>query len=175
MAEIRIIAAVSKIADAGLHLSIKLYTFGEIVASADRSVISISKDVSLTSGILKELGQILEKDRKSRTISENALQTADGVVKECVEVFQEINSILVKKLPSLGAERKGEKRGERPNRAIIMLEKLEWEYLQPKLQLLRSNLDRLRSTLLLILNVTTYAKQVSEKYVSIPCECSLLV
>lgn len=64
MAELGIIAAVVQIADVGLRLSIKLYTFGEIVASADRSVISISKDVSLTSGVLKELGQILEKDKK---------------------------------------------------------------------------------------------------------------
>ena len=32
------------------------------------------------------------------------------------------------------------------------LERLRWSYLQPELQLLRSNLDRLKSTLLLMLN-----------------------
>lgn len=97
MAELGIIASVVQIADVGLRLSIKLYTFGEIVASADRSVISISKDVSLTSGVLKELGQILDKDRETRTFSENAVQTADGVVKECLHVFQEMETILVKR------------------------------------------------------------------------------
>lgn len=153
---------VAQIADVGLRLSIKLYTFGEIVASADRSVISISKDVSLTSGVLKELGQILDKDRESRTLSENALQTADGIVKECLEVFQEMETILVKKLPNLEGRGK-EGRGERVKRATAMLERLKWGYLQPKLQLLRSNLDRLKSTLLLMLNVITYAEQVSEK------------
>lgn len=166
MAELGIIAAVAQIADVGLRLSIKLYTFGEIVASADRSVISISKDVSLTSGVLKELGQILAKDRETRTLSENAVQTADGIVKECLEVFQEMETILVKKLPSLGGRGK-EGRGERVKRATAMLERLKWGYLQPKLQLLRSNLDRLKSTLLLMLNVITYAEQVSEKYVPI--------
>lgn len=175
MAELSIIAAVAQIADVGLRLSIKLYTFGEIVATADRAVISISKDVSLTSGVLKELGQILEKDRKSRTFSENAIQTADGVVKECLEVFQEMDSILVKKLPSLGAGRRNEEtRAERPKRAMVLLEKLKWGYLQPKLQLLRSNLDRLKSTLLLMLNVITYARQVSEKYVLIARGWSLV-
>ena len=168
MAELGIIASVVQIADVGLRLSIKLYTFGEIVASADRSVISISKDVSLTSGVLKELGQILDKDRETRTFSENAVQTADGVVKECLEVFQEMENILVKKLPSLGGGGKeGTRGGERVKRATIMLERLKWGYLQPKLQLLRSNLDRLKSTLLLMLNVITYARQVSEKYVSV--------
>ena len=152
----------------GLRLSIKLYTFGEIVASADRSVISISKDVSLTSGVLKELGQILDKDKETRTFSENAVQTADGVVKECLEVFQEMENILVKKMPSLakGDGRHG-KSGERTKRAMVMLERLKWGYLQPKLQLLRSNLDRLKSTLLLMLNVITYARQVSGKYVCV--------
>lgn len=166
MAELGVIAAVTQIADVGLRLSIKLYTFGEIVASADRSVISISKDVSLTSGVLKELGQILAKDRETRTLSENAVQTADGIVKECLEVFQEMETILVKKLPSLGGRGK-EGRGESVKRATVMLERLKWGYLQPKLQLLRSNLDRLKSTLLLMLNVITYAEQVSEKYVPI--------
>lgn len=169
MAELGIIASVVQIADVGLRLSIKLYTFGEIVASADRSVISISKDVSLTSGVLKELGQILDKDRETRTFSENAVQTADGVVKECLQVFQEMETILVKRLPSLAGEGKAGRGGERVKRATVMLERLKWGYLQPKLQLLRSNLDRLKSTLLLMLNVITYARQVSGKYVSVTC------
>ena len=169
MAGLGIIASVVQIADVGLRLSIKLYTFGEIVASADRSVISISKDVSLTSGVLKELGHILDKDKETGTFSENAVQTADGVVKECLEVFQEMENILVKKLPSLESGRREGKGGERAKRATIMLERLKWGYLQPKLQLLRSNLDRLKSTLLLMLNVITYARQVSGKYVSVTC------
>ena len=169
MAELGIIASVVQIADVGLRLSIKLYTFGEIVASADRSIISISKDVSLTSGVLKELGQILDKDKETGTFSQNAVQTADGVVKECLEVFQEMETILVKKMPSLVGGGKEERGVERAKRATVMLERLKWGFFQPKLQLLRSNLDRLKSTLLLMLNVITYAKQVSDKYVSIAC------
>ena len=174
MAELGIIASVVQIADIGLRLSVKLYTFGEIVAGADRSVISISKDVSLTSGVLKELGQILDSDRETRTFSEPAVQTADGIVKECLGVFQEMESMLVKKLPILAQGDSGDwKSGQRANKATVMLERLKWGYLQPKLQLLRSNLDRLKSTLLLMLNVITYARQVSGKYVLIPCRVIL--
>ena len=175
MAELAITAAAAQIANVGLRLSIKLYTFGEIVASVDHAVISISKDVSLISGVLKELGQILDKDRKTQTFSDNAIQTADDVFKECRVVFEQMDSILVKKLPSLGAGSKEVKGIERPKRAIAMLEKLKWGHLQPKLQLLRSNLDRLRSTLSLMVNVITYAKRVREQYVSIACGWSLLV
>lgn len=160
MAELGIIASVIQIADVGLRLSIKLYTFGEIVSTADRSVISISKDVSLTSSVLEELGALLDKDTSSRMISENAVQTADKVVKECLEVFEEIETVLVKKMPNIRASAE-----EKRPKAVMLLEKVKWTYLQPKLQLLRSNLDRLKSTLLLMLNVITYARQVAGRYV----------
>ena len=162
MAELGVIASVIQIADTGLRLSIKLYTFGEVVANADRSVISISKDVSLTSSVLKELGQVLDADRKgdSRFLTQTAVKTADDVVKECLEVFEEMESIIVKKLPNLRAPGL-----EKASKASLLLERLKWPYLQPKLHLLQSNLDRLKSTILLMLNVITYARQVSSKLV----------
>ena len=93
-------------------------------------------------------------------LSENAVDTADTVVKECLEVFQEMESILVKKLPNLSTQ------AGKTARPVLLLERLRWSYLQPKLQLPRGNLDRLKSTLLLMLNVITYARQVAEKCVS---------
>ncbi len=159
MAEVGIIASILQIADTGLRLSLKLYTFGEIVSIADRSVISISKDVSLTSSVLKELGQILIQDEKSRICSENAVQTADDIVKECLGVFEEMERVLVKKLPHLGTHD-----GEKAKRATVLLERLRWPYLQPKLELMRSNLERLKSTLNLMLNVISLARQQADRY-----------
>lgn len=162
MAELGIIGSVIQIADTGLRLSIKLYTFGEIVASADKSIISLSKDVSLTSSVLKELGQTLENDgtHNSKFLTQTAINTADDVVKECLEVFKEMENIIVKKMPNLRAPGV-----ENSSKATILLERLKWPYLQPKLQLLQSNLDRLKSTILLMLNVITYARQVAAKLV----------
>ena len=160
MAELGVIASVLQIADMGLRLSIKLYTFGEVVASTDKSVISISKDVSLTSSVLKELGAILHKDGDSTFLTTTAIKTTDDVVKECLEVFQEMENIIVKKLPNLRAPGL-----EKASKATILLERLRWPYLQPKLQFLQSNLDKLKSTVLLMLNVITYARQVSMKSV----------
>ena len=161
MAEIGIVASIISIADTGFRLSLKLYTFGELVSTADKSVISISKDVSFTSSVVKELGHILDRDRRSRICSENALQTADGLVKECMAVFEEMERILVKKLPSLGADN----RMGKARRATVLLEKLRWPYLQPKLEFMRTNLERLKSTLNLMINVITLAIQQTDKYV----------
>lgn len=154
MAEFGIIASIIQIADVGLRLSLKLYTFGETVASADRTVLAISKDISLTSSVLKELGHSLERDKQAQICSQNAIKTAEEVVQECLVVFQEIDGLLEK---TAGHEGK-----PMPKWTSAVVGKLKWPFLQPKMQLLRSNLDRLKATLLLMLNVMTYARQVSE-------------
>ena len=158
MAELGIIASVVQLADLGIRLSLRLYTFGETVASADKSIISISKDVSLTSSVLKELGQYLEKDQESRISSENAIQTANGIVKECLEVFNSMDKALTRSMSRLGLQEGGKK-----VKTVATLERLKWPFLQPRMQLLRSNLERLKSTLLLMLNVLIYARQVADK------------
>ena len=88
MAEIALIASIVRIADTGYRLSLKLYTSGEAISSADRAVITISKDISLTSTVLEELGEILRRneDEKERICSENLVQTAGNTVKECLDV-----------------------------------------------------------------------------------------
>ena len=53
MAELALLASIVQVADVGLRLSLRLFTFGETVSSADRSILSISKDVSFTSSVLK--------------------------------------------------------------------------------------------------------------------------
>ena len=162
MAELGIAASILQIAGTGVRLSLKLYTFGEVVSTADKSVISISKDVSLTSSVLEELGQMLDKDRHMRVCSQTALETADGIVKECLEVFEGMDKMLVKKLPHLGPGN-----GEKAKRAMVLLEKLKWPYLQPKMELMRTNLERLKSTLNLMLNVITLAMQQVDRSVSV--------
>ena len=160
-----IIASIMQIADTGLRLSLKLYSFGEIVSTADKSIVTISKDVSLTSSVLRELGKVLNQDRE--VCSQNAVQTADGIVKECLGVFESMEAVLVKKLPNMGAGF-----SEKTKRATVLLEKLRWPYLQPKLELMRTNLERLKSTLNLMLNVMTLARQQMNRFVFL--EFSLL-
>lgn len=158
MAELGIIASVVQIADLGVRLSLRLYTFGETVASADKSIISIAKDVSLASSVLRELGKTLEKDQEPRLCSENAFQTADAIVKECLEVFRSMDKALAKSMSRLESQD-----GARRTITGAALDRLKWPFVQPKMELLRSNLERLKSTLLLMINVIIYARQVADK------------
>ena len=160
MAEIALIASIVQIADTGYRLSLNLYTFGEAVSSADRAIITISKDISVVSTVLKELGQILgrDEDNKERICSDIFVLTAGNTVKECLEVFEELDKMILKNMPNLS-------QGNKATRATMALEKLKWPFIQPRIQLLRGNLDMLRANISLMLNVLIYARQESERLV----------
>lgn len=155
MAEFAAVAAIIQVADSGLRLSTTLFTFAETVASADRTISAISKDVSLTSSVLKELANILTQDKSPRVYSDTAIESAIAVVNECSGLFQELHSMLIEKLPKHSSQRR-----EKISRTTLALERLKWPYLQPKMNLLQSNLDRLKSSLLVILNVISLAKMM---------------
>ena len=126
MAELALVASIIQVADMGIRLSLRLYTFGETFASADQTVLNTSKDVSLTSSVLKELGTIFEND-KARVRSDNATKTAKDVVQECHRVFEEMDILLLKKVPHLTMG------GDVKSRARTMLERLKWPAMKGKI------------------------------------------
>ena len=101
MAGIGVIASVIQIADIGLKLSVKLYNFTSTVTSADKAIASISRDVKLTSTVLKELGDTSTKDKESHIFNKNAVQTVSDIVQECLQVFQEMDSMFLRRTPLL--------------------------------------------------------------------------
>lgn len=157
MAELGLVAAVVQVADVGIRLSVKIYTFGQMVASADESIVFISRDISHTCSILKSLGQSLEKDREAHLYSHNAITTADTIVKECLEIFHEMDGALLKKITRIGLD------GTSGRIAVVALEKLKWPFSRPKIMTLWSNLGKLKSSLHLMLNLFIYTRLVVER------------
>ena len=155
MAELAAVASIIQIADVGFRLSVKLFTFAETIANADKAIGFTSKDVSITSSVLKQVGEVLKKDQSFRTYSPEAIKTATAIVTECSQVFQEMDRILSERVPNISSNR-----GDRGSRATMTLERFKWPYWQPKIRLLRSNLDRLRSTLVVMLNVIIYQRML---------------
>ncbi len=146
-----VIASTVSVASAGIALSTTLYTFAETAYRADKTVKDIAQDVSLTSAVLHELGHLIEQDSKARLCSESALSTADQAIKGCGNVFTEINFILSKSLKRVGSGGKN---------TVSTFGKLKWPFMEKKMELLRSNLERLKTTLLLLLNVLSYARKL---------------
>jgi hypothetical protein len=156
LAVIGVIASVAQLADYGFKLSIKLFTFGEAVSRADKSIRSLSNEVSVTSAVLKELGEILKADN-THVVSERAIEATEQTVRECNGIFEKLDKLLEKCRGGFGSE-KG-KEADKMGR----LERLRWPFFQPKMDLLRSNLDRLKASLTLMLQVLSYARDMSDR------------
>lgn len=150
LAAIGIVASVAQLADYGFKLSLKLYTFSSTVSSASDSIKSLSSDVSLTSTVLQELCLIIKSDEESHVVSGTAIHATSHTVKDCLAVFEQLDEALDKSMK--GMEEKGGKR---------VMERLKWPFKQPKMDLLRGNLDRLKASLTLMLQVLSYARDVS--------------
>jgi hypothetical protein len=156
LAAIGVLASLTQLADYGLKLSIKLFTFGEAVSNADKSIKNLSNEVSLTSAVLKELESILRSEG-AQYVSERAVEATEKTVQECFEVYNQLNKLLEKIL--------GEGNSERQESLfkIKTLDKIKWPFLQPKFDLQRANLDRLKASLALMLQVLVYAKDISNQ------------
>jgi hypothetical protein len=152
MAEIiGLVASVVQLADAGLKLSSALYQYADGVASADRRIKNIANEVKLTSFVIQELGSIFEQNKTADLISGNAIITAKETIKECDTVFTEIKVIVDKT--------KSGKMGR------LML-----PFRDNKIELLRSQIDKLKSTLQLLMQVLIFAQQVSSNKLSYEAE-----
>lgn len=156
MAEISLIASVIQVAGAGLKLSQTLYQYADTVASADRRIKDIAKEVQLTSFVIDELGHIFKQDQSSTLLSENAIKTAKETVQECSTVFTELDASLKKtKKNALGR---------------FML-----PFRETKIDLLRNHIDKLKSTLQLLMQVLTHAHQIASQYVMHPLQPNLSI
>lgn len=157
LAVIAVLASIAQLADLGCKLSIRLYAYSQTAATADESIKGISSDVSLTSTVLQELNSLLKAD-ESRIVSSTAIEATKQIVAECLKEFEQLDNALEKAIGNSGVTSKA-----KAQRGMSTFEKLRFPFKQPKLDLLRSNLDRLKASLSLMLQVLSYARDVSNR------------
>lgn len=145
---IGIAASIIQIADLGTKLSVKLFTFYRQIQNVNQSIQSLSSDVALTCAILRELGESLKEDEQSKLCSPEAHLTAQQVLKQCEDVLRQIQEMI----NASGCSGKS-----RWQQATTKLKNVLNE---PKVGLLKGSLERLKSTMLLLLNVIMFASQV---------------
>jgi hypothetical protein len=148
-----IAASILSVADVGLRVATKLYTYSNAVYHAPRSIRYLAQEVSLTSAVLSELGTLLKTDGAARLCSPNAMSTTREAVKNCQIIFDEIGEEIDKAGGGIG------------------IRKFVWPLMENKVKVLMSGLERGKSLLLLMLNVITFAKQVSDEYDAIDMIC----
>lgn len=148
---ISVAASIIAVATAGIQISIKVVTLADQVSTAADRVSSIGNDVSLTSGILHQLGELMSQspDEGLPTFSKAGLETTKTSTETCRKIFEEIERETAKASKSIG----GRKRpiGEKVKLSVV--EKAKWPFLQPSLEFLRIDLREAKQTLMLMLQV----------------------
>jgi len=158
-------ASVVAVATVGIQISIKLTTFSLQVGTASDRIRNIGADVSLTSNVLQQLGDLLKAkvdDNESTSIfNAHGRMSTQNCADTCNRIFRELEAALKKASRQIrsGSHVTGEK---------VMLSKLEslkWPFLQPSFDGLRSELRDSRETMMLILQVTTlaYYKKLAQR------------
>ena len=145
-------ASIVGIATAGIQISIKIVTLGEQVATASDRISAIGNDISLTSNILQQLGDLIKEKPAGSDVtilSEGGLETTKTSAKVCKRIFREIEGELGKASQIL--KEKKHRVGEKVK--LNVLEKAKWPFLQPSLDTLRADLREAKGTLMLMLQV----------------------
>lgn len=137
-----------RMAGFGTKLSTALMCYAGGVADADRNMTAIAGDVALTSNVLASVGNFL-KERDNETVATpSALKDAQAILTRCHDTFEEIKAIVDKTAKTdEGGIRKTSRRA-----------RLIWPVKSNKAELLKGRLESLKSSLVLLLQVLSFAK-----------------
>lgn len=145
MAEvIGLLASILQVSSFGLLLGQTLSNYGSSVAGADKRLKGLDKDINFTSHVITELGALLKDPRIQALVSERSISLAIDAVAECDAIFQAMEDVIA------NIRRNG---------------KGKWKiyFRESKIELLRSNLDRMKGNLQLLLQVITSASQLTSE------------
>ena len=146
---IGVAASIIQVADLGTKLSVKLFSFYRQVKNANESIQLLSNEVALMSAILRELGDNLKEEESSKLCSDEAFKTLNRVLDQCRDVLGQIQRAVAPRDNPRQLSRFQQVSG-----------KFRLVLLEPSLDPLKVNLERLKSTMLLLLNVIMYAGQI---------------
>ncbi|OQE19678.1 hypothetical protein PENFLA_c018G01672 [Penicillium flavigenum] len=141
-------ASIIQVADLGTSLSVKLFSFYRRVKNANETIQLLSNEVALISAILRELGDSLKGQEASKLCSDEAFQTLKCVLQQCRDVLRQIEKVVCMN------EQTGKSRLQQ------VTGKFKLVLREPSLNPLKADLERLKSTMLLLLNVIMFAGKV---------------
>ena len=157
---VSIAASIIGIATAGVQVSIKLVTLATQISTASDRVSAIGNDISLTAGVLRQLGDLMAQETKDGSVSilnPEGLETTRTAAAMCERIFSEIEKEVKRASEQLRRYKPGLGKMRGPKIDLSKTEKAKWPFLQPTIDGLRADLRDAKSTLILLLQVATLA------------------
>ena len=87
----------------------------------------------------------MEEDEFVKLCKVETLTTTQEIAKECRTAFEDLDDIIRKYVDS---------------GRMKLIDRLKWPFIEKRVTLLRVNLDRLKSTLMLMMEVLKYARSI---------------
>lgn len=130
-------ASIIQIADAGL----KLYNYIDSVASANKRLARVNKNLETTCNVVKEIGEVFQRKETASLISKRAVKTAHDAAEECQVVFGELRDAVEK---------------SKKNKFVFPLR-------EGKLEVLSVQLEKLKSTIMLLMTLLLHARELRDE------------
>ncbi|KAK0512821.1 hypothetical protein JMJ35_004838 [Cladonia borealis] len=155
---ISVAASIIGIAEAGFQIATKLITLATQISTASDRVSSIGNDISLTSGVLRQLGELMNQNQKTTDdgisiFKEDGLELTRKSAAACERIFLEVKNEAMKASKQI-RESKWLSVGKMK---LSNAEKAKWPFLQPSIEILRGDLREAKGTLMLMLQLGSLA------------------
>ena len=155
IAVVGVVASVASIADEGLKIYGYLNTYIEKIRNTDRDIAGFANDVRDTSVVLQQLGGSLDLEKETRICRPEFYHSLSENIQDCAKIFGEIDSTLAQSADVVGSEI-----GRPKTYSMKGRDKFRWPFQHSKVTLLRSDLDRLKKNLHLMITVMSHAREV---------------
>jgi hypothetical protein len=150
MAELSLLANLVGAMGAGPQLSVAMYDFASILASAGREIEDMGYDITLLCAVLKRVQSTLDRPNSTR-LSVTGIQTTPDIVNRCRKILDDIKGIL-DRLRKSGQSN------------IDVLARVKWTFKRPKILILRGSLQSCTATLHLMLSTIDWARNATRRY-----------
>jgi hypothetical protein len=171
MAEVvGLISGLMTIANAGLRLYQTLNHLADGIKSAEEDITLVALDLKATTSVVGAVRECLSSSTESRSLLiRRSLATIPGLTDQCDYVFRRIQDLVSYLEPyhDQGSNANGNHELVRfaySHQRFRLLDKWKWQQQKPKVDILRSYLESLKSNLSLLLSLLTigYAEERRE-------------
>ena len=150
--------SILQVAGIGVQLVKTLYTYGKSVHDSQNEIAAVAREVELTCQVLDNLAKVLQQDNAQSMCSATLKADASNTLNGCKAAFKELDSALQTTLKS--------QKGVKSKSRLPFSTRAKWPLDKTKIASLQSNLERLKTTLSLMLDVINLALKQTEEYVS---------
>lgn len=154
-----IAVSVAGLAGFGVQLVQVLNQYAGSATDSKGRIRAVSNDIKLTIEVLNVFKHNMELEAHRQCMSDGAGSLAMEAIQMCEDIFRKIEKLLhgAGGKPGVTNSTGNQSNPAQVEPAISFLQKLKWPLVEPKLDILRGNLEKVKTTLQLLMSVITFA------------------